>query len=103
MDNNNFIRKKERKFHKINIENKKTNNSKIDNFSKNKEIFWTQKNNKNKFKENKEYKNIINNNFQINIRNIDYINYNLNINDLDSLLEKRIMITKSKINVIKKI
>ena len=98
LDNNNILRKKDKKFHKINIYTKISNNSKIDNFSKNKEISYTRKNNKNKFKENKADKNIINNNFQINIKNIDYINYNLNLNEMINLLEKKNIDNKKQDN-----
>ena len=101
LDNNNILRKKDKKFHKINIYTKISNNSKIDNFSKNKEISYTRKNNKNKFKENKADKNIINNNFQINIKNIDYINYNLNLNEMINLLEKKNVHTKKQDNFLK--
>ena len=95
LDYNNILRKKEKKFHKINAETKKINISKMD---KNKEFSFTKKNNKNKFKENKADKNIINNNFQINIRNIDYINYNFNLNEMVNLLEKKNIENKKQDN-----
>jgi len=97
LDYNNIFRKKEKKFHKINSDTKKINISKMD---KNKEFSITQKNNKNKFKENKADKNIINNNFQINIKNIDYINYNcnFNLNEMVNLLDKKINENKKQDN-----
>ena len=107
IDNTILSKKKEKKYktllystgfkldkNKNNMKNNKNgikNNITNNNFKK-KEISSGKKDvyKKSLDKNNNKNKNIDNNNYQINIKNLDYIYYNLNLNQMDKLLEKNI-------------